>query len=297
MRDFFINFKAMSGVLAFRRPSFYLCVIANELVGMIPQLGLGIIYMEILNAIVARDKEILIGAVIKMVAGILVFCILSPTFDYLSVKIIRTNEMNLKSDMYQKIVNLPEAVFHNIKSSDYFTRLINDTDNLLKFYDTWVPNVVNCVFYCAGSILLMIYLDWRMALITIGCSFVIFLVNKNKGGWVRKYEKQAKQIFSDMIHVFTELFDHLEICKFFRLKKVLMERYQDLNTSYVKLAVGIGWKKAFVSFINSSLVDIFGYMVYILGAIFVFLNQLTFGKLVALAQYQNGVTSFFAAVS
>lgn len=277
----------------------YCCflIVLNEVVGMIPTLGLGIIYMNILNAIFYNDSKLLIIAIIEFLGGTLVFCVLSPLLELALEKSVQTTAKEIRLNLYRSVINSLRDDSAVANHGDYINRITNDVNTSLEFFESWLPILFSGLFYAVGSVLLMVFIDFRVAIVAVINSSIVYFINRKKGDTIKRYNEIKRTAYGEVTESFFQLIKNFLFEKLFDRKEVLKAKLSKADKSYVETYIESSNAAASVVRNNAIVSEILGYTIYIVGALLILLNQITVGSLVALAQYQNGVTAFLNQTS
>ncbi len=87
---------------------------------------------------------------------------------------------DLRSKLYDKLQSLDLGFFHDKQTGDLMSRVINDTRDFELLYAHMIPEMITNVVTFAGVLVILLTVNWRLALITccpiplILCSGVIF---------------------------------------------------------------------------------------------------------------------------
>ena len=101
----------------------------------------------------------------------------------LSQKIVR----NMREDLFDKIVNLPIRYLDNHSHEDIMSRMTNDVENISNTISQSLSSLVSGVLTIIGTVIMMVYYCWQLALLS--CVTVVLTV------LVTKYLSKAMKLF------------------------------------------------------------------------------------------------------
>ena len=87
---------------------------------------------------------------------------------------------DLRSRLYNKLQSLDLGFFHDKQTGDLMSRVINDTRDFELLYAHMIPDIITNLVTFAGVLIILLTINWRLALITccpiplILCSGVVF---------------------------------------------------------------------------------------------------------------------------
>lgn len=74
---------------------------------------------------------------------------------------------NIRLKIKKHLLELPTSFFDNNKSGEIASRVINDTSSLRTFLTLDIPQMVNGVIAISVSLIILILLDWKLALLLL----------------------------------------------------------------------------------------------------------------------------------
>ncbi len=153
-----------------------LLIIVNILNVFAPYLLKLIIDKITTNATLKTIVYILIAYTITRIAIIVIECIRNKITNIISTKML--NE--LRTETFDKVISMKAKDFLKFSSSDIYTRLTVDAENVKDLFSTNMPIIVNDMLYIMFMIIVMFIIDTKLALLGLGiiiilgiCSFVI----------------------------------------------------------------------------------------------------------------------------
>ena len=70
---------------------------------------------------------------------------------------------NLRKNLWRKLTTLPVSYFDAVKAGELSSRLVNDTSQVKQLLATTFPQTVSSLVLVAGSVAMMIRMDWQMS--------------------------------------------------------------------------------------------------------------------------------------
>ena len=192
---------------------------------------------------------------------------------------------SLRSRISVKINKLPLKYFDKHQSGDILSRVTNDIDTIAQSMNQSLGMLVNSVTLFLGSIVMMFYTNWIMALTAIGASLLgfigmFFILSKSQKYFI------ARQVeLGELNGHIEEIYSGINVVKVYNGKNEANKKFDELNKK-VKEA---NRKSQFLSGLMQPVMNFignFGYVaVCIVGALLAMNNVITFGVIVAFMTY------------
>ena len=152
-----------------------LFVIASTLLSLFGPLLIGIIlddYIIKLDVSGAIQMSMLLAGIYTGTALLTWF----QTFVmiHVSQKTIRT----LRQELFEKLQSMPLSFFDKRQQGDLMSRMTNDIENLNTALSQSVTQIVSSVLMIMGTVFALFYLNWILALVTLGMLPLIIWTSK-----------------------------------------------------------------------------------------------------------------------
>ena len=203
----------------------------------------------------------------------------------------------LRNKISKKINELPLRYFDKHQFGDILSRVTNDVDTIAQSMNQSLGLLVHSITLFFGSIIMMFYTNWIMALTAIGSSLLGFfgmsLILKNS----QKYFKARQDELGNLNSHIEEIYSGLNVVKVYNGKKESDKKFDILNNK-VKEA---NRKSQFLSGIMQPMmmfIGNFGYvMICVVGALLTMNNVITFGVIVAFITYVRLFTNQLSQIA
>ncbi|WP_212934468.1 ABC transporter ATP-binding protein [Robertmurraya siralis] len=191
----------------------------------------------------------------------------------------------LRADISTKINRLPLKYFDKTSYGDILSRVTNDIDLIAQTMNQSLGMLVTSVTMFLGSLVMMIYTNWIMALSAVlstivGFGFMSLIISKSQ----RHFIQQQKELGKLNGHI-EETYAGHDVVKVYNGEKEAKKIFHDINTRLYDSA----WKSQFMSGLMMPLmmfIGNFGYVVVcIVGALLVHNGTISFGVIVAFMIY------------
>ena len=192
---------------------------------------------------------------------------------------------NLRRRISQKINKLPLSYFDKHQSGDILSRVTNDVDTIAQTMNQSLGSLVSNITLFIGSIIMMFYTNWIMAITAIGASLLGFVGMFAILGRSQKYFEARQVELGNLNGHIEEIYSGLNVVKAYNGKKESDKEFNKLNAKVCEA----NRKSQFLSGIMQPMMGFignFGYVaVCIVGALLAMNNVISFGVIVAFITY------------
>ena len=272
----------------------YKVLIVISLILAVVSAVISIVAPNKLSAMTDKITEGLIGtmdmnAITKIAITLGIMYVASALFSFIEgiVMTIVSNRFaqRLRGDISRKINKLPLTYFDKNPIGDILSRVTNDVDTIAQTMNQSLGTLVSSITLLIGSVIMMFYTNWIMAITAIGASllgfvFMFFILKRSQKYFVQRQEELGK-----LNGHIEEIYSGLNIVKMYNGEKASNEKFDKLNKS----VYDANRKSQFLSGLMQPLMQFignFGYVaVCVVGALLTSNNYITFGVIVAFITY------------
>lgn len=204
---------------------------------------------------------------------------------YLIIDVSQRLLQSLRDRAQRQILRMRVEDIRGLQSGDLFSRIFNDAGHLSRFVPDILERLVSESLVATGSVVMMFYLNRRLALLTCVVIPLVALVLSQLTGIIRKWAGTAQSGLGLLSAVFTEQVQGITTIKGFRAEEFEHDRFAAMNASYRQKFMGAEfWSALFISMIwLVTGVGVLGMVWY--GSEQVFSGKITAGALLAFCLY------------
>lgn len=231
----------------------------------------------------------------KIVFFLVMLYVCSALFTYIE-SIAMTNVSNkfarsLRGRISSKINKLPLSYFDKHTTGDILSRVTNDVDTIAQSMNQSLATLVSAITLFVGTLIMMFYTNWIMALTAIfasllGFVFMFMVLSKSQ-----KYFVARQTELGNLNGHIEEVYSGLNVVKVYNGKKEANARFDELNHKMYNA----NRKSQFLSGLMMPMMNFignFGYVaVCIVGALLTMNGNISFGVIVAFISYVRLFTS------
>ncbi len=205
---------------------------------------------------------------------------------------------DIRNRAYKKINSLPLAYLDTHKSGDIVSRMITDVDQfsegLLMGFTQFFTGILTII----GTLILMLSLDWKIALVVASLTPVSLFVAKFVAKHTYRFFKAQSEVKAEQTALIDEITGNLKTVKAFSKEKDSLKKFGEINDKLQKTSL----KAIFYSSITNPSTRFVNSIVYAAvafsGAVAVISGTgITVGILTCLLSYANQYTKPFNEIS
>jgi len=280
--------KSLSRVLA------YLASYRRETLGALSSLLLVSIANLIAPQLIRRavDEGIArkqLSAVIFAVGGLLTIALLRGFFNfsqsYLAERASQGVAFDLRNALFDRIQRLSFSYYDRLQTGQLLTRLTNDVEQIRTFVGSGIIQMGAAAIMLLGSMILLLVMNWRLALVTLATVPFIFLLLMRFVRRIGPLFMQVQQTLGVLNSILKESLAGIRVVRAFRREDFENQRYRQINEDLLDKnlravrAISNGFPLV-VFFANLGTLAVFWY-----GGFEIIGGRLTVGELLAFNSY------------
>jgi subfamily B ATP-binding cassette protein MsbA len=198
---------------------------------------------------------------------------------------------SIRNEVYGHIQSLPLSFFEKWKVGQIMYRIITDIHQMTETLTSCIPVAIADFFVFIFSVIMMIYMDWKLTIVAFVASPAIAYIMHYFGALIQKHVANLQRQVSDLNSIMQENINGIKVVKAFGAEEREKEKFNRINErSFNSVMKSIQFKLT-----QTPLVEIlgtFGIVIIIgLGCYLVSRGQFTTGKLIAFCAYMLIATS------
>lgn len=238
---------------------------------------------------------------IGLVAAVIIFMALGniiskAVISRISARINVEVQNEIQADIFDKVIDTDWESLHEFRSGDLLNRLNSDASTVAGSVIGWIPNLITRMVQFLGAFGIIFYYDPVMAFIALLSAPVMVLVSGYLMKRMRRYNKEMRQISSDLMSFQNDAFQNLQTVKAFGLMSLfrdklrkLQQHYKNKMLEYNRFSV---YTSSFMSIVGMVVSYIcFGWSVYRLWS-----GYITTGTMIMFLQMANSLSSSFSSL-
>ncbi|TWT24272.1 ABC transporter ATP-binding protein [Planomicrobium sp. CPCC 101110] len=201
----------------------------------------------------------------RLLAVFFATAIITAVFRYLQYlylqKAANSIIRKMRNDVYEHTQTLPIRYFDNLPAGRVVARITNDTEAIRDLFVTVLSQFATSFMYMGGIYIALFYLNWQMALITLGLVPLLYVWMLFYRKYAASYNHVVREKLSDMNAIINESIQGMTIIQAFRREKQMKEEFEELNDKHFKFQQKLLMLEAAASY---NLVGVLRSMIFIL---------------------------------
>lgn len=116
----------------------------------------------------------------------------------LSAKISQRLVKRMREELFGKVVDLPIRYLDSHSHGDVMSRMTNDIENISTTVSQSLPSLCSGVLTIIGTVAIMLYYCWQLALLSFVTVILTFLATKLLSGKVRKFSRKRQRLLGQL---------------------------------------------------------------------------------------------------
>ena len=239
--------------------------------------------------------EIDLAAITKIGATLVCLYCLSAALSFLQnyIMAVVTLKMSyrLRGELSEKINTVPLKYFNTTSQGDILSRITNDVSTLQQGLTNSLPTIIGASAQFIGCLIMMFITEWRLALISLGVTFIGMIITVLIMKRSQKYFADRQRCLGALNGYIEESYSGHETIK-------LSEAERQVNKAFDKLNIDVynaNWKSQFLSGIMQPLMSVISNVAYVavcvVGSILAVNGKINFGVIVSFILYVRLFTS------
>ena len=204
---------------------------------------------------------------------------------YIMATVTQRISKRMRTDISEKMNRLPLKYFDSTSYGDILSRITNDVDAIGQTLNQSVGTLVTSVTMLVGSLAMMFFNNWIMALSAVGASLIGFGLMTVIMGKSQKYFSSQQRVLGAMNGHIEEVYTGHNVVKVYNGSREARKTFEGINAElYVN-----AWKSQFLSGLMMPLMGFVGNLGYVavcvVGAVLVTNGSISFGVIVAFMLY------------
>lgn len=158
--------------------------------------------------------------------------VLSFVTNYLMTWVSTRLVVDLRRAMFDKLVGAPTQIFHTQPASQWIARLLYDVDNINQAATNVLVTAVRESLTAMALLSYLVYLDWKLTLITLTVGPVIAVLIQSFGRRIRKASKASLESLRAVAHTVEETTAANKVIKIYGGQAQQKERFHAVTESF-----------------------------------------------------------------
>ena len=231
------------------------------------------------------DMDAIFSDVIVLAALYSVVAVMKAASTILIPSASEHNGNIMRKDLNKKISRIPLSHLDRLKTGDVMSRFTNDADNVRHQSADSIANMIVAVTMIIGSLAMMLYTEWRLAIVAVipalcGFFVVMVIVRRSK----KYFVKQAKDL-GRINTLIEETYYGMDVVDAYNGKRKVREDFVKVNDDLYSSALKARFLSSTMPQIMSFISNLGYVVVCIAGSMMVLNGTIGYGVIVAFIVY------------
>ena len=205
------------------------------------------------------------------------------------VRLAQRGVNRLRKDLFDQLQALPLSYFDQHPHGELMSRFTNDADNVQMALEQSVVSLGSSVLMFAGLVSMMLFINWKLFLVTALLLAVTIVLFKTLGGRSRKFYRAQQGALGDMNGEIQEIIEGLKVVKAFTHEEQAKADFRALNTAYRDAAQKANFYSIMIMPVSGNLMNISYALTAAFGGLLSVLQGFDLGGLVVYLNYSKQV--------
>ena len=237
------------------------------------------------DVVLSRNQSLLLGAIILLVVILLAERLMKAMESFFFTRFEQRITLDVQQDLVQRILRLPKKFFDDQQTGYLMARITSDAQGLRWFFSTTVVFFLSNTVRFAGGIGLLVYLEWRLALIVVAILPVALLFTRYFSTRVHNLSHRSAEQEAAVSDRFQETLSSASLVKAFAAEGRELRRVVSELTAAFKISLQWSAVRSAADLAISVMTGLAHVAALGLGALWVIEGRWTLGSLLAFLAY------------
>lgn len=251
---------------------------------------------ELIDIVTGYKTDKAVFMAVLMVGMSLFSLFFNQIMSRITMKINIRIQNDIQADIFEKIMSVNWMDLSRYHSGDLLNRFSSDVGTVAGSAIGWVPNLIITFFNFIATLILILYYDPTMMLLSLVNAPVMLIASRYTMARMRKFDKKVKEMNSRVTSFQSETFANVDSIKSFNLAntftnklKGFQEEYKDVNLEYNMFSIKANVALSLVGMVINF--SFYGWAVYRLWT-----RQITYGEMTLFLQQSGRLASAFKSL-
>lgn len=191
----------------------------------------------------------------------------------------------LRTNIFEKLQELPIAFFNANKAGDLISRINNDTDKLNQFFSQTLVQFVGSIVIMVGAGIFLLAINWKLGAAALLPAVALFFLTRVLSPWVKRSNAASLTSTGGLSAEVSESLNNFKVVVAFNRRDFFRTRFAAANEANYQAAIGAGIANNTFTPIyglssNIAQLIVLGYGIYLISA-----GHFTLGLLIGFLSY------------
>lgn len=193
----------------------------------------------------------------------------------------------LRSQVFNKLQQLPLEFFARRKAGDLISRINNDTDKVHVFFSQSLMQFVGGFVVMAGSVFFLLGLNWRLGLMALVPALIMLAITSIVNKAIKELNAKSLNRMGELSADVSESLSNFHVMVAFDRQDYFCSHFNEVNKENYRWALRAGWSNGALAPVYAFCAQAGQLIVLLYGVSLVVQGRLTIGFLISYFVYLN----------
>ena len=206
------------------------------------------------------------------------------------IQIAQRASNKMRGDLFSKLQNLPLNYFDSHPHGEIMSRFTNDIESVQMMMDQGLIQFLSGIITFVGTVGMMLFVSWRMFIITLVLIALALLLTKVVGGLSKIMFKKQQASLGKLNGYVEELIEGIKVVKAFNYEEKAKSTFGELDADYKTNAMLANFLGTIVMPSLSALMNVCYAVTAVAGGLLVIAGNFTIGSLGIYLNYTRQIS-------
>jgi ATP-binding cassette subfamily B protein len=191
----------------------------------------------------------------------------------------------MRKDMARKLSRIPLGYLDKLRTGDIMSRFTNDTGSIRNQSASSISNIITAITMIVGSLVMMLYTEWHLALIAIVPAIIGFFLTLTIVRRSQKYFVRQSQDLGKINTLVEETYYGIDIVNAYNGRKDVRDEFIEVNNDLYSSALKSRFLTSLMPQTMGFISNISYVIVCVVGSILILDGYMGYGSIVAFIIY------------
>lgn len=239
------------------------------------------------NGLIAGRFDVVLKICGLMISLAILSVILGGLNHWLYIKVSAQILFAIRTAVYQHLQRLPPGFYLERSTGDILSRLDGDVAEIQRFITDTLLSSLNGVLALVGSLSVMIWLDWRLSVLSLVLLPVQVIFLRRMRSRVELRTREVREQTAGITGFLVEKLQNMKFIQAMNAQQQEARHLDRLNETFLQYLLRQQLTNYITSSVPGLLVAVTTSLVFIAGAVMVIDNSITIGTLIAFTIYMS----------
>lgn len=291
------TYKKVGKLFGRKKYTWKLSFVMNSFQSLIVNVGLGYSVNLLIDGATISDNMMMTRGFIFLLISVMYLIFILPVLTYLQDSNVASIKSQMEINIFNRIIRKKYKELIDVDPGDVITVLQDDVSEAGELYGWNMVALLQALVSGAGSMLLVLFISWKMFLFLLLFSMTLLFINKLFTKSIYELSTNLRELVEERLNLINELLDNSIILHVYHMMKKICVKIHGLNIDKCKVEYSIYKKMNNIDFLVNLVSElVVGLGIIILGCYLISNKEITLGQLMFVFELKFGALFLFGSV-